>query len=133
VTALAIATQPPHHKKALEMADPTTQDILLQTMKEYAAEMRGMRSDFKDLATSLASVKTLTAEIASTRHQLRDELGGMITQAHTDAAKIAARISEVELELAQKRGREEVLQWLAGGSSVAGLISVISILWGLVR
>ncbi|MAC89645.1 hypothetical protein [Maricaulis sp.] len=115
------------------MTEPAAQDVLLQTMKEYATEMRGMRADFKDLSANLASVQTLTGEIAATRHQLRDELGGMITQARMDAQKVASRLSEVELELAKKRGREEVLQWLAGGSSVMGLISLVSVLWGLVQ
>lgn len=115
------------------MSDLDPQKILLQAMKEQADEMRGMRKDFQTFAESLASVKTLTSEIASTRHQIRDELGGMITQTRLETDRVSERLSVVELELAQKRGREQVIQWLAGGSSVAGLVSLLSILWGVVR
>ncbi len=115
------------------MSELDPQKLLLQTMQDYATEMRGMRQDFKDLSSSLASVQTLTKEIATTRHAIGDELGGMITQARMDAEKLSRRLSGVEIELAQKRGREEVLQWLAGGSSIAGLVSVASIVWRVLQ
>ncbi|MDF1769874.1 hypothetical protein [Maricaulis sp.] len=111
------------------MPETDNQAILIQTMRDYGVELRGMREDFKSLATRLASVQTLTNEIAETRHQLRDELGNMISKGQLDVQRAVDRIAMVELELARKKGREEVIQWLAGGSSVAGLVSVVSIVW----
>ncbi len=108
--------------------------LLVDTIKEQSAEMKGLRNDVQALSKGLASVETMTEEIKQTRHQLRDELHGLL-------GKIEVRIHDIEHkqvkpianEIAEQRGAFRVLAWFAGGGGLSGIVGAILVLVEMLR
>jgi hypothetical protein len=75
------------------------------------------------MGEKMASVETMTMEISRTRHQLRDELHGLLTKMEIRIGDMESRrIPEIEREMSERRGGFRVLAWVASSGGLIGMI-----------
>lgn len=105
------------------MTDASTEQLLIEALKEQSSELKGLRSDLSAMGKKMASVETMTMEISRTRHQLRDELHGLLSKMERRIGDVESRrLPTIEQELAERRGAFKVLTWVASGGGLLGMI-----------
>jgi hypothetical protein len=86
---------------------------------------RDVRKEVADLRADMSAVKAISQEIKDSRSQLRDELAVAIGRIDGRFGGHSGRITDLEKDSNEKRGRDRVLVWFGTGGGLAGVASAI--------
>lgn len=95
--------------------DDGVKQILINGFQDLSKEVAGMRSDLAETRGELAAAMHSIEDVKDTRHELRNEMNGHL-------GEVQIRLGNVEREQSEKRGRDRVLGWLAGGGAFSGVM-----------